>query len=298
MFEYLPATAMRLLLAAFFTITLLRSTPVSAAGIAKDEVATIPGSQITMEGSDKVIYKKTEQGDLYLFIFKPQGWKAADKRSVIVFFHGGAWVHGSPVQFEKQCRYLASRGMVAVTVEYRIKALHDTSPRECVADAKSSIRWVRAHAGELGIDPNKLVASGGSAGGHLAGCVGTATKGDDPQDDKSISSLANAMVLYNPVFATDREAFSDICPPKNVEKGGAPAFILAGEKDPIASPEKCQVFIDAMKAKGNRCEMHVYPRGTHGFFNDEKFYPATMRDVDVFLASLGYLTGEPTIKVD
>jgi len=80
----------------------------------------------------------------------------------------------------------------------------DLSPREhntlhvCVEDAKSAIRWVRAHAKELGIDPAKVIAAGGSAGGHLAAATALVPGFDSAGDDLSISAVPDAMVLYNP----------------------------------------------------------------------------------------------------
>ena len=113
-------------------------------------------------------YKKTPQGELSLHFSFPVDWKPSDKRPAIVFFFGGGWKNGSYLQFVSQSDYFASRGMVAASADYRIESIHHTKPDKCVEDAKSAVRWLRQHASELGIDPNKVVASGGSAGGHLA----------------------------------------------------------------------------------------------------------------------------------
>ena len=70
----------------------------------------------------------------------------------------------------------------------------------CCADAKSALRYVRAHATELGIDPQRIAAAGGSAGGHLAAFTALVDGLDDPQDDLAVSCKPNALVLFNPVF--------------------------------------------------------------------------------------------------
>ena len=111
-------------------------------------------------------YKKVGKVELQLHIFNPKGHKASDQRPAIVFFFGGGWSGGTPSQFYPQCEYLAKRGMVAISAEYRVKSRNGTSPLECVKDGNSAVRWVRSHAEELGIDPSKLAAGGGSAGGH------------------------------------------------------------------------------------------------------------------------------------
>ena len=112
---------------------------------------------------EQKIYKKVGNIELKLHIFNPDGHKAGDQKAAIIFFFGGGWNGGSPSQFYPQCEYLAKRGMVAISAEYRVKSRNGTSPLECVKDGNSAIRWVRSHALELGINPGKLAAGGGSA---------------------------------------------------------------------------------------------------------------------------------------
>src|SRR5207244_268255 len=112
------------------------------------------------------------------------------------------WTNGSVKQFEPQAEYLATRGMVAIRADYRIKSKHEVTPVECVEDAHAAMRWVRKNAGMLGIDPNRIVASGGSAGGHLAAC----TADPDPRRGSThyaVSSRPNALLLFNPVLNFD-----------------------------------------------------------------------------------------------
>ena len=100
-----------------------------------------------LEGSTVKTYKTIgEDGKLELYIFNPAGHKVTDKRPAIVFLFGGGWISGTPAQFARQSKYLASRGMVAICAEYRTQRSHGTSPFECVKDAKSCIRWVRKNA--------------------------------------------------------------------------------------------------------------------------------------------------------
>jgi acetyl esterase/lipase len=116
-------------------------------------------------------FKKTTKADkitpvsLEMHVHFPTDWKKDDKRSAIVFFFGGGWTSGTVQQFEPQAAYLASRGMVAARAEYRVKSRHEVTPDACVEDAKSAVRWLRQNAALLGIDPDRIVASGGSAGG-------------------------------------------------------------------------------------------------------------------------------------
>ena len=116
-------------------------------------------------------YRKVDSTELKLWIFGESDSKSP--KPAIVFFYGGGWNAGSPSQFEKQARHFAKRGMIAITADYRVKSRHGVKVIECVKDAKAAIAWVRENAQRLGIDPNKIAASGGSAGGHLATCTGT-----------------------------------------------------------------------------------------------------------------------------
>ena len=119
----------------------------------------------------ETVYKSAGGADLKLHIFEPSERPSDKPLPAIVFFFGGGWTGGTPSQFFQHSRYLASRGMVAVSAEYRVKNRHGTTPAECVADGKSAVRWLRSHAAELGIDPARIAAGGGSAGGHVALCT-------------------------------------------------------------------------------------------------------------------------------
>ena len=149
------------------------------------------------------VYKTTQQGELRLHLSLPEDWKAADKRPVIVFFFGGGWANGSYLQFVSQSDYFASRGLVAASADYRISSIHHTQPDKCVEDAKSAVRYLRQHAVELGIDTSRVIASGGSAGGHIAACTALVSGFDADTDDKSISAVPDALVLFNPALNFD-----------------------------------------------------------------------------------------------
>jgi len=257
-------------------------------------------------------YKKVADRELTLNAFNPPDWKAADRRPAIVFFHGGGWVGGSPKQFLRHCEYLASRGMVAIEADYRHIAKGDKGPPvDCVRDAKSAMRWVRGHAAELGIDPNRIAAGGGSAGGHLAAFVGMVEGLDDPADDLKISPKANALALFNPVFDNGpdqgwghervQDRYKEFSPAHNITKDDPPAIIFLGTKDKLIPVGVVERFKANMGKAGVRCEARFYEGQGHGFFNPgrggtDEFYYQTLLETDRFLASLGWLKGEPTLK--
>ena len=268
-----------------------------------------------MSGAKVEVYKAAGETKLKLFIFNPAG---APARSAIVFFFGGGWKGGSPVQFETQCRYFASRGMLAVAADYRVSSRNGTKITDCVRDAKSALRYLRQNASRLGIDPQRIAAAGGSAGGHLAAAAGIIPGLDDPAEDASISSRANALVLFNPAVVTaampasermtlgavsnlpelegiDRTAVS---PWHHIAPGNPPTIIFHGRADTTVPYATVEAFTRKMLAAGNRCELVGFDGAVHGFFNyraaGNKEYDETLQRADKFLTSLGYLRSPGT----
>jgi acetyl esterase len=138
---------------------------------------------------EKYIYKQTPQGKLAIHIHFPTGWKNSDRRPVIIFFSGGGPNSRRLKQFAFQADYLAGRGMVAARAEYRAKRRDGVTFDKRVEDARSAVRWMRKNSKRLGIDPNKLITSGGSGGGHLAACMMIAKSVEAEGDDLSISTI-------------------------------------------------------------------------------------------------------------
>ncbi len=269
----------------------------------------LPAAHAKAPSPDAIMpYKQTEQGELDLHIFYPEGHQPTDKTPAIVFFFGGGWKNGSPSQFYSQCEYLASRGMVAIAAEYRIESKHGTSPQECVKDGKSALRWVRAHAAELGIDPDRLAAGGGSAGGHVAAATALVDDYNDDSDDLSVSCRPDALVLFNPVIDNGPDGYGyerveayweSFSPMNNIDADAPPTIFFLGTEDHLIPVSTAEEYQKRMEAKGVRCDVFIYEGQGHGFFNQgkspESFYQ-TVTEADRFLASLGYLEGEPTLQ--
>ncbi len=171
-------------------------------------VVLMSGTVLCAQGTAKsraVTYKTVGDKELKIHLHFPPGWKTRGRRPAIIFFFGGGWTGGTTDQFEFQADYLASRGMVAARADYRVKSRDGVTPDKCVEDARSAVRWMRTNARRLGIDPNKLIASGGSAGGHLAACMMIADSVEAEGDDLSVSTIPQAMVLFNPVLSFEHE---------------------------------------------------------------------------------------------
>ena len=275
-----------------------------------------------MEGTTAEVYRTVGDVELNIYLCNPEGHSADDQRPAIVFFFGGGWRSGSPQQFLPHCRYLAGRGMVAAVADYRVSSRHDVTANECVEDAKSAVRWLRANAERLGIDPERIAAGGGSAGGHLAAATAT-LPGHDPDPDGP-SPVPNALVLFNPATilapvdgdpkpteeALERfEALAErlgapaesMSPYHNLRPGLPPTILFHGDADATVPFSTANQFCLGMRARKARCDLVIYHGKGHGFFNfgrgegDEKnkMYEDTISRMDGFLYSLEWLDPKP-----
>ena len=263
-----------------------------------------------LPGARAETYKTVGNTQLKLYLYAPAAPGTA--RPAIVFFFGGGWQGGSPAQFEAQCRHFAQRGLVAITADYRVGSRQNAKAADCVADAKSCVRWLRQNATRLGIDPQRIVAAGGSAGGHIAACTGTVPKLEAAGEDTSVSSVPNALVLFNPALVlapmagVDLKGFGvnlsperlgaqaqDLSPAHHVKAGTPPTLILHGKADTTVPFALTEAFAAAMQRVGNHCELVGYEGQVHGFFNqgrgDGRYYRETLAAADAFLGALGYL---------
>lgn len=252
------------------------------------------------------VYKVIGQRTLKADILYPDDWRASDKRPAIVFFSGGAWRSGGTRQFKKQAAYFAKRGMVTVRAEYRDRTKDKVNPDTCLKDTVSAMRWVRKNAHVLGIDPQRIVSSGGSAGGYLAAAVATIDDFHSDGDDLSVLPKPNAMVLFNPVldFVTlDRaaefgivgELAVRISPLRHVTKSLPPTLILIGSEDRFL--DQSRRFVSKGKQFGVRVELDLAKSQPHSYFNRSPWLEKTVASADRFLMSLGYLTEEPRAEL-
>lgn len=264
-----------------------------------------------IEGATEHLYKTV--GDVALKLWElNDGRKDGAARPAIVFFFGGGWRSGSPAQFEPQARILAERGMVAFLADYRVLSRHGTRANTCVEDARDAIRFVRRNAAELGVDPERIASAGGSAGGHIAACLGVMSQ--DPE------SAVQAMALFNPACvlapldgvelgaAVQSDSFRDrmgvdpieLSPAHHVTRKAPPGIIFHGREDAVVDYAAAEAFASRMKEAGVRCVLHGYEGAGHGFFNYGRKTPGqsrsaferTMEQLDEFLVELGWLEEE------
>lgn len=255
-----------------------------------------------------VPFKQVGDESLRLHLFAPPERGDTHLRPAIVFFFGGGWSVGSPIQFYAECAALAARGWVAISAEYRIGSLHHTTPFESVADAKSAVRWLRQHATELRIDPRRIVAAGGSAGGQIAAAAGLVPGLDEPGEDTQVSSQPDALLLYYAVVdngpdgygpAVVKGRYQEFSPLHNIRSNPPPALFFLGTTDRLVPVATAEEFQRRMRAMGGRCDLRLFPGAGHPIFNyrqgDSPAREAMLEAAQEFLASLGFQP-DPVVK--
>lgn len=250
------------------------------------------------------IYKTFADKERKMEIFFPEGHEPAkSKVPGMILFHGGGWSGGSLAQFRAACAYFASRGLVCATAEYQMLGKGDaklpageSKKRVCVTDAKSAIRWFKQNAAELGIDPERVITGGGSAGGHIS-ALATMNPGlDDPADPKEIDTKVVAYLWFNPAFAPNDNKNPEIDILNHMKADLPPAVVFFGDKD------TWKKGWDSAHAKWKELgtksiELHIAEGQPHSFFNKDPWRTITLIEADKFLAKHGLLTGDPTLKM-
>lgn len=261
-----------------------------------------------IEGAKEVIYKEIGDTSLKLWIFSPEE-EASAPRPAIVFFFGGGWRSGSPTQFVPQSRILADRGMVAIVADYRVASRHGTKAKDCVEDARDAMRYLRKNAAKLGIDPHRLAAGGGSAGGHIAACLGVIEA--DPESRPDALALFNpACVLApldgSPVWPEEKQADlakrmgvepEALSPVHHVTSKAPPTIVFHGREDSTVPFSTAEAFAKKMEKAGVACELHGYEGEGHGFFNygrqpksgEEPAFDRTVAQTQAFFEELQWI---------
>lgn len=253
------------------------------------------------------VYKQVDGDSLEMTMYFPQV-PGNSKLPAIVFFFGGGWVSGNPGHFRMQAEYLASRGIIAICPDYRTKNRFNTTPFESVKDAKSAMRYLKINGSEMRIDTSKIVAAGGSAGGHLAACTAIIKNVNEESDNLSVSAVPFALVLFNPVVDTGKRGYGqtkmlgrefEISPTHHITSNVPPTLIMHGKADTTVPYQNVVRFKQVMKQAGNKCVLKGYKKQAHGFFNHSKkpkYFKKTLQKTEIFLEDFNLLRGESWLK--
>ena len=235
-------------------------------------------------GTDNtVVYKNfSEESALTANIATPQDWTPADKRTCLIMWHGGGWQDGNISQYAAAATYFSGKGAVVIRPFYRVSArFAGATPVDSAKDALSMAAWVLRHADRLGIDTNKIVCCGSSAGGHLA-AVTVMSEGCDDEAPGIESFRPAAFLLNFPVLdlsivpyavnrINDEKRIAGVSPVKHIKNGLAPMVIYTGTADEIVQEGWARDFKTAYESFNNRCTIVLFPGQPHSFYNWEPY---------------------------
>lgn len=222
--------------------------------------------------------------DLKLDIYRPDG---ASKRAAILFYHGGSWRGGSKDGMRDIAAAMAGHGFVGLPAQYRLVG-QSPYPAQ-INDVKTAIRWTRAHADELGIDPDRIILWGSSAGAHLALLAGGTQNDprfDGPDEYKGASSSIAAVIAVHPATGfylgqrtarlttpannllgdehTAEEALA-ASPITYANKAFPPTLLLHGTQDKRVHHAASQAMHDALREVHAIVDLHLFHGHNHGF---------------------------------
>lgn len=283
---------------------LFAQTNAEPTGAATNEV-----TPLSLPGSEPSVFRKVGDIELRLHVVKPSGWVKGDHRPCFVSFFGGGWISGSPERSITWAKWAAAQGMVGIAPDYRTRNRFKAAPEDCVADARAAFRWVVEHAAELGIDPDRIICHGGSAGGHVAAWTAIPKAGPGA-DDPAPTKLPAALVLLNPVsdttatgyggpkrFGNNPDRAKACSVPDQMPARMPPTIIFHATGDTTVPYPNSVALRDRLVATGNRAELVTFEGLGHSY-NSSKFGEAgkradekTRADILAFLRTLDLLPG-------
>jgi len=211
-------------------------------------------------------YVRRGETPLHLYVFSPVPAKAA---GAILLFHSGGWTRSRPQAMFERARRFAAAGLVAIPVEYRLSA-GAVTPVEAFDDTCEAFRWVRAHAGELGVDPRRIAGYGASAGGVMVAATATAGCPAPGKSARTTDARPEALVLVSTGFDLEHsETFrklsrpdtnpADYSPLAHLTADLPPTFVAQGTDDTVTPLPAAQTFCARARALGRTCELQIYP---------------------------------------
>lgn len=237
----------------------------------------------------------------------------AGKYPTVLDIHGGGWKDRQVEQDKPMMERLATRGFVTAIVAYRLSG--EAKYPAAINDCKAAVRYLRAHAAELKIDPDRIGVMGGSAGGHLTGLMATTNglpeyEGDGPNRDQSSAVKAaivmagsqdliasnkdksnpGAVAFFGASYQEKPEIYEQASPLQHVRAGVPPTIFIEGEKDTLKIGRA--EMQDKLRTLGVETELHTLKDAPHPFWMSQ---PWCDEVVDIASTFFKKHLGEPKL---
>lgn len=239
----------------------------------------------TVKVERDIVYAKYGDREVKLDLYLPRQ-PASAKIPCIVVIHGGGWRSGDKTRFAAQAAYLADQGFAAACIGYRL--LPEVPFPAPIVDCKAAVRWVRANAARYGIDPDRLGATGGSAGGHLTAMLAASHKVKELEGaggNAGVSSRVQAAVAMATPAEMSRFAGRSgveatlvalISPVTHVDRDTAPTLLLHSDTDRTVPYAQSELLLGKLKENGVPADLVKIPNAPHAFWNGEQWFNDVM----------------------
>jgi len=257
-----------------------------------------------------IVYAAIGTREMYLDLYAPKD--GTGPFPAVVYVHGGGWSGGNRAAFRRQAAYMATKGYVGACIEYRLSG--EAKYPAALYDSKAAVRWLRSNAAKYHVDPDRIAAAGGSAGGHLVALLGTtaglpAYEGDEGVT--GVSSRVAAVAAFNPVldltefgknlpldtagmvakflgatYQDKPQLWQAASPAYQVTAKAAPFLILHGDADTTVPYHQSVDMVQKLKEVGVATELFTAPGAKHAFFNAPPFYEPTLKRMEQFFDAL------------
>lgn len=274
---------------------------------------TVPAQTPGVKEELDVPYGEAGGQKLLVDIFRPE--TNGQRVAAIVFVHGGGWSGGDKKDFRELARGMARQGYASFCVGYRLVKPDGNRYPAQLDDVQRAVRWIRGHAAKYNVDPNRIGAMGGSAGGHLAALLGTTDTRDnsDPALAKYSSRVTCVVDIFGPAdltadFSTNQvgqlnvqtlinnllgkppkdapKEFRDASPIFRIDAHTVPFLIFHGSIDPLVPVDQSRRFDAALRKAGIESKLIIFEGEGHGFGQKEHLETFVKETRDFYLRHL------------
>lgn len=257
-----------------------------------------------LERARRVVYRGFEDGfELAVHLYLPRDLRDGDPRPCLLFFHGGGWMRGNVVQLAPHALHFVDRGAVCGLVEYRHRGnCPGARPVDAPEDAGAALRYVRQHAEELHVDPDRIVTVGACAGANAAGTLalgGASAKSGVGEGERGDTPRPAAAILLSAIYDVAKGSYGyeacrepsdakSVCLSRRIDSGAAPMLMLHGNADRLVPFEEAEAFAAKLERKKVSAKLVEFEGRERDFFHlnfDPASFEVVLSEMENFLVA-------------